>query len=356
MATNTAWIEQKYIYLLSPQLNRFRKKDDHLFNFRCPICGDSKKNRSKARAYIYLNENGYVFHCHNCSQSMMFYNLLKRLSPNLYDQYVLEAFFDKNKKTKDDSNLFAPKKIEIMGNEPLKALKKISLLKPEHPAKRYVVSRQIPTPMHAELFWCPRFKEWTNSIIPGKFQDVKNDEGRLIIPLLDHNNVMFGYQGRSLNPHAEIRYITIKTNDKMPKVWGLHRLNTNIRYYVVEGPIDGMFISNTIAACGGDIVSELKRVDGNLRNATIVYDNQPRNSEVVNSLLTAAKEGFKVCVWPSSEKSKDINAMILSRIAPSEWVRTEEVKNASIVIKKIIDSNTFEGLEAELRIADWRKI
>lgn len=349
----TAILEQKYIHLLSSRLDRFRNKDTDLFNFRCPLCSDSKKNKNKARGYIYLKDGSYVFHCHNCNKTCMFYTLLKTIATDLYDRYILEKF-SKTDNKKDD--LFQTKKIVISTNEPLKVLKKISNLDHKHPAKKYVVSRMIPTPYHAELFWCPKFKEWTNSIIPDKFDlSVGKDEGRLIIPLLDQNNVMFGFQGRSLKPDTQLRYISIMMNEDKPKIFGMHKVNTNIRFYVVEGPIDSMFIPNTIAACGGNLITELSNLQGNKDNATIVYDNQPRNKEIVENMLTAINKGFKVCVWPLGEKSKDINEMIIRRVPETDFVRTEQVQNASIMIKKIIDANTYSGLTAKLKISEWRK-
>lgn len=346
-------LEQKFIQQLSSRLDRFRQKDTDLCTFRCPLCGDSKKRKNKTRAYIYLKEGNYVFHCHNCNKNHRFYTFLQMVAPDLYDLYLMERF---SKEVSPKENLFTKKKILISSNEPLKRLRKISTLQPDHPAKLYVVSRQIPTPYHAELFWCPKFKEWTNSILPDKFDLSKGkDEGRLIIPLLDQNNVMFGFQGRSLSPSAEIRYITIMMNEEMPKLFNLHRVNTNIRYYVVEGPIDSMYVPNTIASCGGVLTTEIARNRGSIDNATIVYDNQPRNKEVVQNMLTAVKQGFKVCVWPSSEKSKDINDMILRMVPVGDFVRTEQVQNASTLIKKTIDLNTFSGLDGELKIAEWRK-
>lgn len=298
-----------------------------------------------------------MYHCHNCNVTMLLYNLLKQVSPPLYDRYCLEVFQSKNTKSVEDKpSTLAPSKIAVASNDALKSLKKISTLDPKHPAKLYVVSRQIPTILHAELFWAPKFKEFSNTVVSEKFDlSSGKDEGRLIIPLLDQNNKMFGFQGRSLNPKATLRYISIKSDESMPKVYGLHRVNMNKKFYVVEGPIDAMFIPNTVATCGGDLLSELKKVRGNIENGVIVYDNQPRNKEVVNGMLTAVKEGYKVCVWPASLNSKDINDMILSRVPPGEYVRTEEVMKAAEEIKSIIDKNTHSGLQAELRIANWRK-
>jgi len=47
------FIEQKYLLIASSQLQQFKKKGDHLFNFRCPYCGDSQKSKTKARGFVF---------------------------------------------------------------------------------------------------------------------------------------------------------------------------------------------------------------------------------------------------------------------------------------------------------------
>ena len=85
------WIDTKYINLISNKLERFSKKSDNLYNFRCPICGDSKKDKFKARGYIVHKEGTHFFKCHNCSSSMHFDSFLKEINPVLYGEFRLES-------------------------------------------------------------------------------------------------------------------------------------------------------------------------------------------------------------------------------------------------------------------------
>ena len=87
-------VDSKYIGLVSPRLQKFKKVKNNLFNFRCPICGDSKKNKSKTRGYFYTIKADVNFRCHNCGASMTFSNFLKEIDTVLHKQYVFERFKD----------------------------------------------------------------------------------------------------------------------------------------------------------------------------------------------------------------------------------------------------------------------
>ena len=87
-------IDSKYVRLLSSRLRNFKQKKDYLWNFSCPICGDSQKNKSKSRGYVYRKKNDYFFMCHNCGASMSFYNFLDKVDADLLKQYALERYKD----------------------------------------------------------------------------------------------------------------------------------------------------------------------------------------------------------------------------------------------------------------------
>ena len=87
-----SFIDVKYVALVSPQLQKFTKKKESLYNFRCPYCGDSRKRKDKARGYIFKVKNDLVFKCHNCGVGRTFTNFLKDQNQILYDQYVLERY------------------------------------------------------------------------------------------------------------------------------------------------------------------------------------------------------------------------------------------------------------------------
>jgi len=225
---------------------------------------------------------------------------------------------------------------------PLKGLKKVSQLSPDHKVKKFVESRRIPNPFHAILFSCPNFKQYTNSLVPGKFDSssIERDETRLLIPFMDSNKNVHAYQGRALGPSA-VKYITIILDDSVPKVYGLDRVNFDRTVYVVEGPIDSMFLPNSIATAGGDLVSSISSFSKD--KLVIVYDNEPRSKETIKKLDKAILNGYNVCIWPENLEHKDINDMFLAGMS-------------SDFIKHIIDTNTYRDLAAKLALTKWSKV
>lgn len=348
-----SWLEQKYVNLLGTQLQQFKQRGPDLWNFRCPYCNDSDKSKRKSRGYIYQKSGKYMFHCHNCSEHHNFQHFIGFINPDLYGQYKTELLENSHGQY---VHIEKPKPIAIV-NDPLKDLVKVSALPPSHSCKKYIVSRQIPTTYHYKLFYCEEFMRWTNTIIPGKFSDsaLVYDKPRLVIPFLDKNNKMFGYQGRALDPTDNIRYISIMIDENVPKLFGLDTLDVNRRFYVLEGPIDSMFIDNAIAALGSRMDTLLDRIDFPKENCVIVYDNQPRNKDIIKNMLHAVRRGYNICIWPTSPDDKeDINDIILRKVSGT-YVKTELVMKAGYAVREIIDSRVFNSLAAELEINRWKR-
>lgn len=338
------WLLQKYIGLASNRLDCFKRKGPSLYNFRCPLCGDSESNRTKARAYIYEKQGKPRFHCHNCSATSSVPNFIKALDQSLYSEYLLEKLRDEKSMEQQDLEQFVKKMKppSFRTSGPLKGLKKVSQLSIHDPVKKLVEKRKIPTPYHAKLFSCPNFKHYVNSLIPGKFEEasLEHDETRLLIPFLDKNNNCHAFQGRALG-ESKTKYITIVLDETVPKVYGLDTVDLNKTTYVLEGPIDSMFVPNSIATAGGDIVAALNTFDK--RNLVIVYDNEPRSRETKKKLDKAILQGYNVCIWPDNLEHKDINDMAMAGLSPE-------------FIKYIIDQNTYKDLAAMMALKKWTKV
>lgn len=329
-----SYVDLKYVSLISPQLQKFTKKKDSLYNFRCPYCGDSKKHQNKTRGYIYKVKNDLVFKCHNCGVGRTFTNFLKDNCIHLYNQYVMERYREgltgKNTQTANpDFNFSTP---EFKKRKTGINLEKISELDISHPARVYLENRKITELDY--FYYCPKFKEWTNSQID-IFPNLKQDSPRIIIPLRDDQGEMFGYQGRSLAPHSKIRYITIMLDDSKTKIFGMDRVDKAKTIYVTEGPFDSMFIPNSIAMCGSDV--DLNDYDYDF---VYVFDNESRNKEIVNKYSKIIEAGNKIVIWDQEVKEKDVNDMIL----------------AGHNVQHIVESNTYSGLEAKLKLNEWKNV
>ena len=279
--------------ILSSQLQRFRKTGDFLWNFRCPYCGDSQKSQSKARGFVFRKESNLIYKCHNCGVGASFNNMLKHVDPKLHDDYILERYKPNEPDVPDIGKFTQPKFMK--GPSPLKSLKKISSLKHDHPVKRFVDKRRIPSTLHFELFFAPRFYEWGNRIVPNKFPSLKGDHPRLVIPFFDENNKMFAFQGRAFGNEIP-KYITIILDPDKNKIYGLNRLDSTKQIQVTEGPIDSMFLDNCVAVAGADF-SGLP-VD----NTTIIFDNERRNVEILKQIEKTIDLGYNVVLWPDDVK------------------------------------------------------
>ena len=333
------YIDLKYINILSGQLPLFKRKSNNLFNFRCPFCGDSQKNKTKARGYVYQVENKYSYKCHNCGVTSSIGNLIKHVDVSLFKEYRMESFVNKERVVKEKPKEITFSKRKYHFNTPLKSLKKISQLQYNHPAKEYVQKRKIPNEYHRKLYYAPYFAKFVNSIIPRKLSE-DNDEPRLVIPFFDEYENLIGFQGRSFSKNS-IRYITIMIEKDKPKIFGLDEVDWTKRVYALEGPIDSMFIDNAIAmigADGGAYINSKKKQD-----IVLVFDNEPKSSMIQKKLSRHIDEGFSVCIWPNYLQYKDINDMILSGMTKVE-------------ILNIINVNTFQDLNAKMKLVEWSKL
>ena len=332
-----SYLDDKYLGLISPRLEKFRKIRGGVYNFRCPYCGDSQRHKNKARGYIYKNKADYNFKCHNCGVTRSFTYFLKDRDPPLYDEYVMERYKEglTGKGTVTPEPNFTFVKPKFRKKDICDELAKISELNTSHRAKKYLINRGINEDTLSKFYYCPDFKRWTNK--HKKIYDTTdNDDDRIIIPLRNSKGELFGYQGRSLDPTSKMRYITVMLDENAPKIYGLEKINTQKPIYILEGPFDSLFVENSVAMCGSDV--DIRTFGWS--SYIWVYDNEPRNREIVNRLERSINRGDQVVIWPSNIKEKDVNEMILAKHN----------------ICDIIKTNTFSELKAKLQLNLWKKV
>ena len=336
----SVFIDRSFLLRMSPKLGRFSKKKDDLYNFRCPLCGDSQKNKLKARGFVYRKQNDYFFMCHNCGASTTFYNFLKQVDESLLKEYQLERY--KNGET--GNNNYPKPEFEEYKTETPKFKKALELptidsLPEAHFAKNYVSQRRIPETFYSQLYFAEDFAAFIQSLGIEK-ENLHKDDKRLVIPFYDKDKNLIAIQGRALG-ESKLRYITLKLHDDNKKVYGLDRANTESMVYVTEGPIDSMFIENAVATADSNLESITDCVDKS--KVVLVFDNEPRNKEIVAKINSAIDKHFKVVIWPEFIDSKDINDMVLDGFSPDE-------------IQDIISKNTFVNLRARMEFVNWKKI
>ena len=321
-------IDSKYIGLISSRLQKFKRVKSNLYNFRCPICGDSQKHKNKARGYFYQIKTNTNFKCHNCGASLSFNNFLKQIDPTLHKQYTLEKF----KEGHAGGRNFVVEEPKFDFTKPV-FKSKLDLPKAsEVPIAREYLSKRRLDPN--KFYFAQKFQEWTNKQ-KQTFDNIVRDECRIVIPLYDTNSELIGFQGRSLGPNS-IKYITVMLNDNKPKIYGLEKINEREPIFIVEGPFDSTLVENSIAMCGSDV--DIRTY--NWSDYIWVFDNEPRNREINNRVSKIIDRGDKVVIWPNHIKQKDINDMVLSNID----------------VMSVLKSNTYSGLKAKVKFNNWKKI
>lgn len=320
-------IDSKYIGLVSSRLQKFKRVKSHLYNFRCPICGDSQKHKNKARGYIYQVKNNSNFKCHNCGASMSLNNFLKTMDTTLHKQYTLEKF----KEGHTGRNFVAEEPMFTFKKPVFKSKLDLPKASEDPDAKRYLEKRKLNP---EKFYFTDSFKRWTNTK-KQTFDTIGRDESRIIIPMYNQDKDLIGFQGRSLISNS-VKYITVMLEDEAPKIYGLDTINEDLPIYVVEGPFDSTFVNNSVALCGSD--GDLGYFKGS--DTILVYDNEPRNREIVNRIGKCIDRGEKVVIWPSGIEEKDINDMVLS----------------GHDVMSMIKLNTYSGLEAKVKFNSWKKV
>ena len=71
-----------------------------------------------------------------------------------------------------------------------------------------------------------------------------------------------------------------------------------------------------------------------------VFDNEPRNQQIVSRIDSAIGSKEKVVIWPREIRQKDLNDMVL----------------AGLDVQSIVESNTYQGMEAQVKFIQWKKV
>jgi hypothetical protein len=334
----SVYIDKKYINLISTMLPKFKWKKDNLANCRCPICGDSSKSKGKARGYFFVKSNNFFYKCHNCGVGYSIYNFLQHISPSLCKEYSRDRFINGENR----GNYPKPSDEDIYPIAAIKpkhfSFKYLSELCPDHKAVKYVCSRGIPEDKWEDIGYTEDVSKLAVEF-DEKYIDRFLSEDRLVV-VIRNNSGICGFQCRTFKPKTKrgLKYFTIKHDDQLC-YYGLNTVDPTKQFYILEGPINSMFIPNSIATLGS---SNFLNVEDKMddTNAIYVIDNEPHKIETLKLLSELIDRKKNVCIFPEHIKQKDVNDMILS----------------GIDIIKTINENTYSGLKARLVFNKWKKM
>ena len=338
------WLEKKYLSMVMSHLDKAKWINDNTLNHRCCYCGDSQKNLYKARGYHFVKDQSLIYKCHNCGKSTSSVNFLKDNFPMVHKEYVKEWLTESGRKPKKkklpSSNKFkfTPRFDLLNKTEDLKA---IAVPVVENAIDRkYLIDRGVADFMMKDMWFVSTASSLSHLHKNYEGRQLGNDP-RIILPFFSEEGEMIGLTGRAIND-SPLRYLTMRFRDDVPLIFNANNVDKTKTIYVTEGPIDSLFLPNSIAVAGSDFK---KLSDQYKENAILIYDNEPRNREIIKKISEVIDLGYKVCIWSDKrvENCKDINDMIQSGISELE------------LIEIINDCTTF-GLSAKLKLTEYKRV
>lgn len=337
------YLQEKYARQVLTQIerNKIINVSDFLACGRCPICGDSKKKLTKTRFYIYRVGDTLNVKCHNCDYSKSFSGFLKQYNPSLFDAMQLDAFKDnpsRYRKQRNESEINIEPK-----TKPSDDWKKC-VINAHHTTagKQFLESRKIPKQEWDRIYITDSVYDCYCNIcsVLGLDQKENNypDFPSIAIPFIRNDGVLTHMTFRNLDTKSSFRYITAEFNGGQ-KVFGLDKLDKDKRdVYVVEGPIDSLFLDNCIAMGDASLDRATEVVSKN--RLVLIPDNEPRALVQIKRIKSFIDSGFRVCIFPANITEKDINDMVKS----------------GYDVQKLVQENTFSGIMADYKYHQWKRI
>jgi transcription elongation factor Elf1 len=339
-------IDTKFLRMISHKVRNFKQKDTYLFNMSCPYCGDSQKNKTKARGYFFKKGNDLIYKCHNCGVGVNIANFLKHIDAGIHKEYVLERYKAGESGVSNfkqpEFNIPTPKFGKLKKQPVFEYGEWLNRLPSGHFCLEYATKRQIPNKFYDKLLFTSHYNQFITTLVPNHGKQI-NDDARLVIPFYNEYNELIAVSGRALETSDKtLRYVTIRTNDSVDKlIYGMDRVDLSKTVKIVEGPIDSLFLDNCLASGDANLSLTAKMIDPEKK--VLIFDREPRNKQIVKMMQDAIKLNYNVVIWPNNIQGKDINEMIMNGISSTE-------------IESIISSNTFKGLEAQLKFNFWKKV
>lgn len=326
-------IEEEYLLKVSSQLKGF-KRSNNGYNFRCHICGDSQKSTNKKRAWIHQHNGTWFFGCFNCGAKFPFNKFLKELDEITYKQYLLDKNLFHNEhqmhpEAIKNSNIIDYK--SFISNPLVLSCSKMN------EGTIYLRKRKL-TALN-RFFYTSNYGELLKSLKLSKYEaEFDFSEPKILIPHWNRSNQLSLLQMRSMDQNDKIRYRTYRLIEDEPKIWGLELIDLNSKIFITEGAFDASLLKNGIAMSGADM--QFGIINNYKDNCYFIMDNEPYNKEITKKYKTLQELGFKVFIWPTDIKEKDINDYWLNH------------NNLDLFYD---ESNYFSGLRLKLELAKWIK-
>ena len=343
------FVDLDYVNRISFSLERFHwTQRNKTALFRCPLCGDSEKNKRKTRGSVYyIREfDKFCYKCFNCSASMSFGAFMKIQYPQIYAEYKLDVMKENAGFTQSLAAIEDDKPIntivEVSQGDIGSSLVCLKDLPDTHPAVVYCLGRMIPRKRFQDIHFTDRFADVVCKLDANQLAKKIPNDSRIVFLMKTKDDRIIGIQGRSIVDGVDLRFVTIKFDELEQKSFGLNTVDASLPVFITEAAIDSLFLTNSIAIVGGDVSETL--ISGlNKRHVYVALDNEPRHKDTVRRMESAIKLGLNVCFWDIDSSLKDINMMVKAGITSKE-------------IMQHIISHSKSGAQASMKLKQWSKV
>lgn len=312
-------------------------------NCRCPVCGDSAKNRKKKRGYFLEGDEGIYYFCHKCGYSRPIHLYIKEQLPHLWQDWIFSQFRDKIKPQVEQEEFKSQRMLPTVSpvDKITGMITPFLELDSNHPVRTYINRRKVPEILLDKMWYTDKWYKVARAVDPEAYPEKMEDwhQPRLVFTLIDQDGVLLGIQGRALRPKDDPKYITVKSSPDFPKIWGLDLVNPKETVPLFEGIIDAAFIDNSCAILG----AAAHHLPDLIPNRVWVLDDEPESRHTVHHMNKLIQSGETVLIWDRiPKKGKDINEKILAG-------------QTSEQLAMYIKENAARGLSAKLRLDTWSK-
>jgi hypothetical protein len=340
--------DKSYIASVLPHLEQAKMTSTGLVA-RCPVCGDSKKNKYKKRFGIVMSEEGTFCNCFNCGYTSSLQGFLKQFFPALHSEYIKEGFIKKDRSSEVSTTRLSRAKVSLFKEKETtdKVYSNTSLLlklSANRNAEQYVHSRKVLVDYIPEIFVTNDYRSLLSSVGYDVESNSVPSDTRIVLPLTNPEGKFGGFVGRTVtDPNKKqndvLRYSKNTFDDE--SIWIPRSIDRSQPIYVFEGVFDAMLVKNSIAVLSSNLGLARKF----FKNEKLIFcpDNEPENTAIVKKVRSI--------ITTDNNSKTFIPNFLMTRKDISSWVVDDGADVSEL--QDYINSRSFSYPRSLLEFNLW---
>lgn len=204
------------------------------YNIKCNVCGDSDKDVYKKRGFLLKTSDPWVYYCHNCNESTTVVKWMKEHFPVNYKNLMTDIIrYNKSHNPNFEDNYNFKRKTSGSERDEKEDVKPFRPLTEFEDCVEYCESRKIPREVYEKWYYSP--------------SGIYN--GRIIVCFYrDGKKKPYYFQARAFNNKNGVKYLS-RFGDHN-SIYNYFNVDPDKPVIILEGPIDSIFVENSIAVTG----------------------------------------------------------------------------------------------------------